>query len=397
MTMKSLDDKDRVEDKKQDRLRLFGGFLAYQRSTSITEAPDDYDDGISDEDNNHANRTHSQRHHHDDLSASFFYEGRPAPSDFDVEWVVDNRGHNNDNLALPYNSDDGDNNDDAHGDVDDVVKRQRRRRQRQNTRLFLSIFVVCIAILAAGISLGLLLVRSEARDKISDIPTFVGNTTSDNDDVDVDVHSTDDNDDDVVVDVDNFGDIGTDDDIVVDTTDDEDDKHDGDVEDLSTASPTIPPPTSPAPTPAPSSSSSQPAISVILQSNQFLELGDFRSSPSGKYMVGLVVDDGRLALIKQDDDGETLVWSSGVTGGHRCFVQADGNVIVRDQNQQAIWSTETHGNPGAKLVVSDQGQIALVDQSTSTAIWLQGIPRQSYTGPSSDDLAFPIRGAFYYP
>ena len=47
--------------------------------------------------------------------------------------------------------------------------------------------------------------------------------------------------------------------------------------------------------------------------------------------------------------------------------------------------------------MTDQGQIALVDQSTDTAIWLQGVPRSTYQGPSSDDMTFPIRGAFYYP
>jgi hypothetical protein len=31
-----------------------------------------------------------------------------------------------------------------------------------------------------------------------------------------------------------------------------------------------------------------------------------------------------------------------------------------------------------------------------TILWMDGVPRQIYRGPSSPDLKFPVRGMFYY-
>jgi hypothetical protein len=77
------------------------------------------------------------------------------------------------------------------------------------------------------------------------------------------------------------------------------------------------------------------------------------------------------------------------------FVQSDGNVIVRRSNNQAIWTSQTYDHAGAQLVVDDGGRIAVAEGNL--AIWLEGIPRGTYTGRPSMNLEFPVRGMFYYP
>jgi hypothetical protein len=138
---------------------------------------------------------------------------------------------------------------------------------------------------------------------------------------------------------------------------------------------------------------------VVLESGGFLELGQFVCSPNGDFKVGLR-SDGELVL-KESSSGATL-WSAGIINRHgsgrayRCFLQSDGNIIIRDGNLAALWNSQTSNNHGSYMVVNDGGQVALLQGETP--IWLQGVPRGTYEKPSSSqDLQFPIRGAFYYP
>lgn len=106
-----------------------------------------------------------------------------------------------------------------------------------------------------------------------------------------------------------------------------------------------------------------------------------------------LTNQGDFAL--QRRTGETI-WSAGTANsGHRVFVQTDGNVIVRRSDNLSVWSSKTNGHPGAQLVVDDGGRIAVVQGTL--AIWLAGIPRGVYSGRPSPNLAFPVRGMFYYP
>jgi len=122
-----------------------------------------------------------------------------------------------------------------------------------------------------------------------------------------------------------------------------------------------------------------------------LSRNEFVFSPSGAYKVGLT-NGGDLVL--QDKDSRSI-WTAGVSGGYRCYMQWDGNLIIRDDDMKHKWSTRTSNNPGAHLAVDDGGRIAVI--SGTTPVWLDGIPRGQYNGPSSNDLTFPVRGLFYYP
>lgn len=155
-----------------------------------------------------------------------------------------------------------------------------------------------------------------------------------------------------------------------------------------TPAPFAPSPIPPVPVPPPIGASFPE--SVVLESNQRLNRGDFVSSPNNQYKFGLT-NKGDLEL----QAGSKIIWSAGVSGGFRCFMQTDGNLILRDSSNKAKWQSRTFGHRGATLIVDDGGRIAVVHESIP--IWLDGVPRGEYNGPSSADLQFPVRGAFYYP
>lgn len=118
--------------------------------------------------------------------------------------------------------------------------------------------------------------------------------------------------------------------------------------------------------------------------------GQFVSSPLATYKVGLSTT-GDFVLL---DSQSSIIWNAGVTGGSKLYLQSDGNLIVRDEEQNSLWSTRTHKNYYSRLMIDDGGQISVV--YGETAIWIAGVPRGQYTGPPSQDLQFPIRAAFYY-
>jgi hypothetical protein len=130
---------------------------------------------------------------------------------------------------------------------------------------------------------------------------------------------------------------------------------------------------------------------VVLDSGHQMSRNQFVFSPSRNYKVGLT-NYGDLVL--QDRNSRTI-WTAGVSGGYRCYMQSDGNLIVKDNNKNVKWTSHTSLNPGARLAVDDGGRIAVI--SGTTALWLDGVPRGQYNGPSSNDLMFPVRGLFYYP
>ena len=131
--------------------------------------------------------------------------------------------------------------------------------------------------------------------------------------------------------------------------------------------------------------------SVVIDSNTFLSMGDTVSSPSGDFNVHFN-GDGDLVL---DDQNGNVVWSADVSGGFRCYMQQDGNLIIRSSEMAAIWTSHTSGNEDAHLIVDDGGRLSVV--LGNSPVWMAGLPRGEYTGPSSPDLQFPIRGIFYYP
>mmetsp|Transcript_43062 Transcript_43062/g.104190 ORF Transcript_43062/g.104190 Transcript_43062/m.104190 type:complete len:859 (+) Transcript_43062:349-2925(+) len=131
---------------------------------------------------------------------------------------------------------------------------------------------------------------------------------------------------------------------------------------------------------------------VVLTPRASIPRDRFIASPGNKFRVGLQ-GDGNF-VFQRVSDSKTL-WASGTSGGVEAYMQPDGNFVIRDAQRNVLWTTHTSKNNGARLEIDDGGRLALMKGKTS--IWVQGIPRGTYTGPSSPDLQYPLRTTFYYP
>eukprot|EP00543_Licmophora_paradoxa_P016218 CAMPEP_0202467796 /NCGR_PEP_ID=MMETSP1360-20130828/73359_1 /ASSEMBLY_ACC=CAM_ASM_000848 /TAXON_ID=515479 /ORGANISM="Licmophora paradoxa, Strain CCMP2313" /LENGTH=630 /DNA_ID=CAMNT_0049092481 /DNA_START=128 /DNA_END=2020 /DNA_ORIENTATION=- len=160
--------------------------------------------------------------------------------------------------------------------------------------------------------------------------------------------------------------------------------------------PILPPtrPPTPSPTPAPLATNyalleaNYPA-SIVIPSGGKLSRGEFVYSPNGVYSLGL---NGSGDLLLRS--GNTVLWRADGDGADRCYMQSDGNLLMR-KDRRLTWQAHTGNNKGSYLEVDDGGRIAVM--LNDTPLWLDGVPRGRYTGPSNPSLQFPVRGAFYYP
>jgi hypothetical protein len=152
--------------------------------------------------------------------------------------------------------------------------------------------------------------------------------------------------------------------------------------------------TSPVPSQLPPS-----AETVVLYPNEYLTGGQIRSSPNGKFKVGLS-DSGDFMLMDGISNG--IIWSTSTTGGTgaRVYMHTDANAMVLNAQKTTLWSSETHGYPGARLILSDSGQLAIKtigEGGVTVTLWMDGVPQSIYNGSPPEDLTFPVRAAFYYP
>ena len=166
-----------------------------------------------------------------------------------------------------------------------------------------------------------------------------------------------------------------------------------------TRGPATIPPLSPTakPIPGPSRPTSK-AYTVVLASNdRILEREKFVSSPNRNFKVGLN-SNGKFVIRsgKNDDEVWTLMDKTGreVSNISRMYMQSDGNLVLKTSSNKGLWNSETSNNRGAELRIDDGGQVSISFQGTY--IWIDGLPRKIYSGPSSSDLIFPLRGFFYY-
>jgi VCBS repeat-containing protein len=98
-----------------------------------------------------------------------------------------------------------------------------------------------------------------------------------------------------------------------------------------------------------------------------LNAGQSLSSPTGAYQLTMQVD-GDLVL----EHNSTVVWSSGTSSpGASALLQGDGNLVVYSSTSQALWATNTDGNPSSYLVLSDDGKLALLSPEGGT-LWSAG-------------------------
>lgn len=102
-----------------------------------------------------------------------------------------------------------------------------------------------------------------------------------------------------------------------------------------------------------------------MQPNEVLHSNDYIRSPSGQFTLRYQ-EDGNLVLI--DGDNRAL-WDSETFGKPEgtVVIQDDGNLVIYHSGNP-IWDSETFGNPGAWLFVQDDGNV-IIDNTDGKAIW----------------------------
>jgi hypothetical protein len=179
-------------------------------------------------------------------------------------------------------------------------------------------------------------------------------------------------------------------------------------------------------------------FTVVLSSGAKIVPNSFVTSPNGLFSFRMGSSDHNddpddlLLLVQRttpSSSEEEVIWRVGggnasndteTTNSGRtraCFMQSGGNMVLRSPTLAALWTSETSQNPGAYLILDDEGQLAIVvdeevanDDGSNAAIdaiqtmvWMTGLPKGQYQyssaslSPPNRDLTFPIRGTFYYP
>lgn len=105
----------------------------------------------------------------------------------------------------------------------------------------------------------------------------------------------------------------------------------------------------------------------VLGVGEMLEPGDSLRSPSGRYVMLMQADDGNLVIYDETrPDGDQATWSTETSGnpGAYAVMQPDGNFLVYRRGPPSteadgVYETQTSGNPGATLTLKDSGEFVV--------------------------------------
>src|SRR5215211_6407438 len=109
-----------------------------------------------------------------------------------------------------------------------------------------------------------------------------------------------------------------------------------------------------------------------LNSGQSLNIVQQLQSNNGRYVL-LMQDDGNLVLYEGVPSVASARWGSNTfnlapLNPVRADMQADGNFVLVTAINLPVWATQTHGNPGSKLVLQDDRNLVIYDP-TNRALW----------------------------
>ena len=143
---------------------------------------------------------------------------------------------------------------------------------------------------------------------------------------------------------------------------------------------------------------------VILTTNQVFEKGKYFCSPSKSYIIGMMED---FAIV--DIRANKVVWSAGITDGTRSILQADGNLVIENEEGEIVWNTEaiprSVGDYDYQLVFWGDNEAVIAIQQlprmslnkSPSNFWMDGVPEIQCNDCQTTDLEFPVRGTFYFP
>jgi hypothetical protein len=113
-----------------------------------------------------------------------------------------------------------------------------------------------------------------------------------------------------------------------------------------------------------------------MQPDQCLSRGvwplDHVSSQNGRFTLQMQTD-GNLVLVDYGENPPRAFWATNTwnSGGNVAYMQRDGNFVLYDLYADALWASNTAGNPGAYLSVNDHGVLE-VFSPTGALLWSSG-------------------------
>jgi hypothetical protein len=89
------------------------------------------------------------------------------------------------------------------------------------------------------------------------------------------------------------------------------------------------------------------------------------SSADGRYRL-VMQDDGNLVLY---EGGNHAVWATNTSGQavSRCIMQSDGNLVIYGFNGHVVWASNTFHSPGASLVLQNDRNLVIYEPNH--AVW----------------------------
>ncbi len=107
-----------------------------------------------------------------------------------------------------------------------------------------------------------------------------------------------------------------------------------------------------------------------LRRGEALYRGGQLTSGSGEYLLEFLETGGNVVLYRKVSPGLEILWETGTykVDAERFIFQMDGNVVVYDSNDKALWSPNVNGRGGFRLVLQDDGDMVIYTRS-GERIW----------------------------
>lgn len=93
-----------------------------------------------------------------------------------------------------------------------------------------------------------------------------------------------------------------------------------------------------------------------LEPGQFLLQGEELTSPNGAYYAPLQ-HDGNFVVYRKA--GNVARWSTQTKDGAKLIMQTDGNLVLYNDKEDPVWSSNTARRPNSYVVLQDDGNLVI--------------------------------------
>ncbi len=113
---------------------------------------------------------------------------------------------------------------------------------------------------------------------------------------------------------------------------------------------------------------------TMLTADQMIVVGQENAlySQDGRFMFFLDTA-GHLVLYPTPlEVGSVALWHSNnavISNAVAAWMQSDGNLVIRDENMNPVWTSNTRNHPGAYLAIQNDGNLVIYDADHRTVLW----------------------------